>query len=114
MPHVCFAAQGLTAVVRRLACEWQQGNVARLLDRRRNRTLVPGAGTGLAARADGTIFGHVLPKQICLLVVYCQSLVCAELTKFWFRKKTAFAAAFLGTVRSSIFSHVLLQFCFHN
>jgi hypothetical protein len=73
-------------------------------------TLVPGAGAGLAARADLAIFGDVLPKQVCLFVVDHQRLICTELTKFWFRKEAAVTASFRGTEWSSIFSHMVLQF----
>jgi hypothetical protein len=34
------------------------------------------------------------------------------LTKFRFRKEAAFTASFRGTERSSIFSHLVLQFLF--
>jgi hypothetical protein len=93
-----------------LACERQQGNVTRLFDGRGHRALVSGAGAGLAAWTDGTVFGDVLPKQVCLFIVNCQSLICAELTKFWFRKEAALPAALRRTEGSSIFSHFLLQF----
>ena len=81
-----------------------------LFDGSSYRALVPGAGTGLAARANLTVFGNVLPKQIRLFVVDKQSLICTKLTKFWFRKEAAFPASFCGTEWSSIFSHLLLQF----
>ena len=90
--------------------EWEQGDLAGLLDRGCDHTLVSGARTGLAARADFAIFGNVLPKHIGFLIVNRQGLICAELTKLGLCEEATFAATFAcPLLRSSIFSHLLLQ-----
>ena len=101
---------GSTSVVERSAYEGEQGNVPGLLDRGGYRSLMTRARTGLSARADLTIFGDVFPKHICFLIVNCQGFICTELTEFGLCEEAALAATFLGTLWSSIFSHLLLQF----
>jgi hypothetical protein len=71
--------------------------MAGLFDGGRDGTLVSGAGAGLAARTDRTVFGDVLAKHICLLVVNRQCLIGTELTKFRFGKEAAFPATFHAT-----------------
>src|SRR6188474_2086624 len=88
MPRIC--SSGLSALIHRSPGERQQSNMARLLDRCRDRTLMSGAGAGLAAGADRAIFGHILPKYICLFVVNHQRFISAELTKFGLGKEATF------------------------
>src|SRR6266545_567223 len=88
---------GLASLIHRSACEWQNGNMARLFYCSGHSSLVSGAGAGLTARTDRAIFGHILPKQICLFVVNCQRFICAELTKFRLGKEAAFTTAFHTT-----------------
>src|SRR5512138_756945 len=78
-----------------------------------DRTLVPGAGARLAARADLAIFGDVLAQQVGLFVIDHQGLICTKLTEFGLGKEAAFAAAFWPG-RCSSFFHLVLQFCFYS
>jgi hypothetical protein len=68
--------------------------MAGLLYGRGYSALMPGARAGLAARPDLAVFGDILPKQVGLLVINSQSLVCAELTKFGLGKEAALTATF--------------------
>jgi len=72
--------------------EGQQRDVACLLHRCRNETLVFGAGAGLAARAQAAFFGHVLAEKVDFFVVDGQGFVGAELAELGFRKEFAIAA----------------------
>jgi hypothetical protein len=109
--HAPQVLQELPTLVKGSSDEGQQGELACLFDRGGHHTLVTGAGTGLAARTDLSVFGDVAAQQVSLLIVDCQGLVCAKLTGFGLRKEAALSAAFLGPLLwSSIFSHLLLQF----
>ena|SRR5215212_8990570 len=102
---------GLPSLFEGFSYEREQGDLACLLDCGSDHTLVSGARTSLAARADFAIFGNVLPKNICLFVVNRQGLICAELTKLGLCEEATFAAAFAcPLLGSSIVSHLLLQF----
>ena len=103
---------GLPSLFERSADEGEQGNMASLLDGGGYRTLMAGTGACLAAWANFAVFGNVLPKHICFLVVNGQSLICTELTKFGLREKAAVASSFWSPLWSSIFSHLLLQSCY--
>ena len=77
--------------------EGQQRNMACLLHRRSDETLVLGACTGLAARAQAAFFRHVLAEKVDFFVVDGQGFIGAELAELGLRKEfaiTAFAAAF--------------------
>jgi hypothetical protein len=100
---------GLASLFEGSSDEREQCDLARLLDRGCDHTLVSGARTGLAARADLAIFGNVLPKHIGFLIVNRQGLICAELTKLGLCEEATLAAAFACPLGSSIFSHLLLQ-----
>jgi hypothetical protein len=103
---------GLPSLFERSADEGEQGYVTSLLDGGSYHTLVARTGARLAAWADFAVFGDVLPKHICFLVVNGQSLICTELTKFGLREKAAVASSFWSPLWSSIFSHLLLQTCY--
>ena len=101
---------GLASLFEGFSYEWEQGDVASLLDGGGDHSLMTRTGARLAAGADLAIFGDVLPKHISFLVVNCQRLIRAELTEFGLREKAAIAASFGSSLGSSIFSHLLLQF----
>src|SRR5579864_3523789 len=61
------------------ASEWQQSNIARLLDRQRQPSLVRSANAGQAPRHDPAAFRHELRQQTNVLVVDGLDLFDAEL-----------------------------------
>jgi len=60
--------------------------------------LMFGARAGLAAWADIAFFGNIFSEKVSLFIVNCQSLICAELTKFGLGKEAAVAALLLSII----------------
>jgi len=76
----------------------------------RYHSLVFGARTGLAARANVAFFGNIFSEKVGLFVVNGQCLIGTELTELGLGEETAITASFWSPLLcSSIFSHVLLQ-----
>ena len=104
---------GLPSLVEGSSDKGEQGDLPCLFDRGSHDALVARARPGLAARADLASLGDVAAEQVRFLVVTRQGLICAELTGFGLREEAAFSAGFLGSLWSSIFSHLVLQYsCF--
>ena len=85
---------GLSPFFERSADEGEQGDMTGLLDGGSYHTLVACACTRLATGADLAIFGNILPKHVCFLVVNRQGFICTELTKFGLCEKAAVASSF--------------------
>src|SRR5262245_25036687 len=64
------------------AREWQQSDVARLLDRHRQAALMRRADAGQAARYDLPALGHKLSEQPVVLVVDAFDFLDAKLADF--------------------------------
>jgi hypothetical protein len=57
-----------------------------------------GTRAGLAAWADVAFFGNIFSEKVGLFIVNCQSLICAELTKFGLGKEAAVTALLLSII----------------
>ncbi len=83
------------------SCEWQQGDVARLLDRQTQPALVRRAHAGQTPRRDLAALGHKLGQQTHVFVIDGFNLLGAEFADFFAPKIfaatwAAFAAASAG------------------
>jgi hypothetical protein len=74
------------------SCERQQGDIARLLDRRGKAMLVRRANAGQAPGHDFTALGYKLAEQTVVFVVDVGNLLGAELADFLAPEKFACSA----------------------
>jgi hypothetical protein len=70
-------------VVEGPAYEGKQGDLTGAFDRPSQLALMPGAGAGLAARANFPLLSDETAQYVSLFVINCHVSICTKLADFW-------------------------------